>query len=67
MNEEKITWYPYPEYKPKKDGEYMVQWKDGLVYIGFDSWESGGWRVLWESDVIAWAYKPKGYKRVKDE
>ena len=53
--------FPYPDFKPKHDGQYIVQYDQDTLFsdkISTLSWKGEDW--LWDGDkVIAWAEMPE--------
>ena len=75
---EVLVWYPYPEVKPEKDGDYLVQFKMNVFviceyYVGNKDKEINSYWLDTEGymystdfenidEIIAWAEMPDGYK-----
>ena len=59
---EEIKWLPYPEYKPKREGEYLVQTIYPFDTMKKDYFSDGGWYMFKDDAYVAWAEMPKGYK-----
>lgn len=63
-----VDWKPYPKYKPKKDGEYLITilFRTGDRYAISSYWLCNGGEGKWVHDLgertIAWADMPKPYK-----
>lgn len=64
-----LIFYPYPKYKPKKEGSYLVQlrhynnseFQDDCWYEYTIQGETHyGWVYFIDDDIIAWAEMPKG-------
>lgn len=57
-------WKPYPQIRPPRTGSYIVTHQNGDVNFGryekID--EDHGNFNLYRCDVIAWDYRPDGYK-----
>lgn len=66
MSENKVKWHPYPEEKPKKEGNYLTT--VGLLrenYINMDFYyitEKREYFAYSNPLVIAWAEMPEPYK-----
>jgi hypothetical protein len=57
-----MTWHPYLEERPEKEGEYLVQMPDGEYYFG--TWMGGDeWWLPYplRAGVVAWTPLPPPY------
>lgn len=69
MSETKTTWYEYPENIPDSGENYLVTVRDehGFKYVCTSTFTFlTGWIVNKGYQVIAWAEKPKPYKKGKE-
>lgn len=64
MKQMKADWKPYPKIRPPRTGTYLVTHQNGGVNLGryekID--EQHGHFNLYRCEVIAWDYRPEGYK-----
>lgn len=58
-------WKPYPKIRPPRTGSYIVTHQGGGVNFGryekVDD-EHGHFNLSYKTSVVAWDYKPQGYK-----
>lgn len=57
-------WKPYPKIRPPKSGSYMVTYKSGGINFRYYNkiGENSGDFTRYHTEVIAWDFKPEGYK-----
>lgn len=66
MKKVEIKWHPYPQEKPKEEGEYLVTLRVGTRdYVKVDNYlinKKHSYFMLSDDFITAWAEKPKPYE-----
>ena len=57
-------WKPYPQIRPPRTGSYVVTNQNGGVNFGYyeKTDENHGHFSVYRTKVIAWDYRPDGYR-----